>query len=274
MQTQELILNKVTVMHNFYVYGLFRNDTSSIFYVGKGSGDRLKNHRGETKSIIKKGVQRSIKTNVIISLWKSNSDFYEKILYDNLTEEQAWKKEKELIKFYGRIDIGTGVLTNMSDGGDGPANRIPWNKNVARTNDVKIQLRNANLGKKYSVEVNLKKGRKGRVSNRKGKILTEEVKNKIRNSLLGVKCPSRGRTLSEERKVYLSQLNKGRKMPNSFIEKQRLLKKGNKYNLGKHHSEETKKKISQAQKGKIISLETRIKMSDAKKRLKKVKIAV
>ena len=41
--------------------------------------------------------------------------------------------------------------------------------------------------------------------------------------------------------------------------------KGNKYSLGKHLSEETKKKISDARKGKPKSAETRKKMSEAMK---------
>ena len=41
--------------------------------------------------------------------------------------------------------------------------------------------------------------------------------------------------------------------------------KGNKYNLGKHHTEETKKKLSEAKKGKHLSEETRKKLSEAGK---------
>lgn len=38
-------------------------------------------------------------------------------------------------------------------------------------------------------------------------------------------------------------------------------RKGNQFNKGKHHSEETKKKISEGNKGKLISFETRAKQS-------------
>ena len=34
-------------------------------------------------------------------------------------------------------------------------------------------------------------------------------------------------------------------------------------NFGKHHSEETKRKIGDAQKGKVISEETRVKMRES-----------
>jgi hypothetical protein len=41
------------------------------------------------------------------------------ILYENLSWEEACKIEIELIAHYGRKDIGTGILRNMTDGGEG-----------------------------------------------------------------------------------------------------------------------------------------------------------
>ena len=46
--------------------------------------------------------------------------------------------------------------------------------------------------------------------------------------------------------------NKGKKMSNDFKQKVSVAKKGNKYWVGKHHSEETKLKISEAHKGRYI----------------------
>ena len=45
----------------------------------------------------------------------------------------------------------------------------------------------------------------------------------------------------------------------------KLHKKGNLYMLGKHHTEEAKKKMSEARKGKYASEETRKKMSESRK---------
>lgn len=41
------------------------------------------------------------------------------IVYDSLTEQDAFQKESSLIAHYGRRDTGTGCLMNMSDGGEG-----------------------------------------------------------------------------------------------------------------------------------------------------------
>jgi len=41
------------------------------------------------------------------------------VLHENLDWQTACRIEKELIAFYGRKDMGTGVLRNLTDGGDG-----------------------------------------------------------------------------------------------------------------------------------------------------------
>jgi len=86
-------------MNEFYVYLYLRED-GTPYYVGKGKGDRaFSNRRRKTKC-------PTDKTKIIFHS-------------ENLTEEEAFTIEKELIAKYGRKDNGTGILRNLTDGGEG-----------------------------------------------------------------------------------------------------------------------------------------------------------
>lgn len=83
----------------FYIYTYLRLDYSP-YYIGKGSGKRaFSKCRGEIRP-------PKDKTRIVI-------------LQENLTENDAFNYESLLIKFFGRKDIGTGVLRNKSEGGKG-----------------------------------------------------------------------------------------------------------------------------------------------------------
>ena len=90
-----------------YIYKHIRLDTNEIFYIGIGSQDKYK----RAFSLIKRN-----------KFWKnivSKTEFKVEIIEDGLTWEQACEKEKELISLYGRRDLNTGTLVNMTNGGDG-----------------------------------------------------------------------------------------------------------------------------------------------------------
>jgi hypothetical protein len=86
--------------------------------------------------------------------------------------------------------------------------------------------------------------------NGKGKH-SDETKEKISRSNKGRPGPFKGKTLSNEHKKKLSERTK---------------RQWNEGNIGlKHHSEQTKRILSQKHTGKKVSIETRIKMSEARK---------
>lgn len=130
-----------------YVYTHIRLDTNEVFYVGIGTQDNyIRASRTANRSVFWKNITK--KTG-----WKVN------IVFDNLTWDEACEKEKELISFYGRKDIGTGILVNHTNGGDGSNGRI------------------------FSKETREKMSK-----TRKGVKVTEEQKNKTRLSMLGKNC--------------------------------------------------------------------------------------
>jgi hypothetical protein len=88
----------------FYTYAYLRKD-GTPYYIGKGQGDRA----------FKKG-KKEIKP----PKDKSRVIF----LKQGLTEEEAFRHEKYMIAVFGRKDLGTGILRNLTNGGDGAAGAI------------------------------------------------------------------------------------------------------------------------------------------------------
>ena len=85
---------------DFYTYAYLRED-GTPYYIGKGRGYRAWNPHNRC------AVNRPKNPNRIL------------ILKKNLTEDEAFKCERYMIMVLGRKDIGTGMLRNMTQGGEG-----------------------------------------------------------------------------------------------------------------------------------------------------------
>jgi hypothetical protein len=92
-------------MDNFVVYAYCRED-GTFYYIGKG---RPRRPYGKRKEGVKPPKDRS---RILI-------------LHEGLSEQLAFSYEEKLILFYGRKDLGTGLLRNMTNGGEGTAGWIP-----------------------------------------------------------------------------------------------------------------------------------------------------
>ena len=181
----------------YYTYAYLRED-GTPYYVGKGKGDRAYRKVGKPCATPKD------KSKIIY-------------LKTNLTEEQSFNHEKYMIFILGRKDLGTGILLNKSDGGEGASGCIP-SEETRRKRSAKMKGENNPL---Y--------GKRGKDSPRYGKKHTQETKDKIRKSL-------QGNVISEETRIKISEKNK----------LNRLGEKNPFY--GRKHSEETKQKMKEAAK--------------------------
>ena len=82
----------------FYVYA-YLNEDNTPYYIGKGKKQRMYNKH---KSVL---VPSDLSKIIIIK--------------DNLTEQESFDLEIQLIQQHGRQDKGTGILLNKTNGGDG-----------------------------------------------------------------------------------------------------------------------------------------------------------
>ncbi len=129
-------------MSIYYIYAYLRQD-GTPYYIGKGKGRRAfaSSHR----------VKVPPKERIIF-------------LKNDLSEKNAFSEEIKFIKQYGRKDLGTGILQNRSDGGEGASGTVLSDKH-------KSKIRKAHLGKKMSIAARkaMSDGMKGRIPWNKGK---------------------------------------------------------------------------------------------------------
>ncbi|QDJ96356.1 hypothetical protein Xoosp13_169 [Xanthomonas phage Xoo-sp13] len=121
----------------FYVYELWNPLTDQIFYVGKGTRTtkgyrRLAEHIKDTRYYKSGKFKQTHKYNTISKIMDSNKLPEIKIVFESLNEVDAFTEERRRISFYGRRDIGTGILVNHTDGGEGMAGYRHTPEHLAR----------------------------------------------------------------------------------------------------------------------------------------------
>ena len=132
--------------NRFYTYAYLREDKTP-YYIGKGSGKRI-------YSTNRSGLKPPKDKSRII------------LLKQNLTEEEAFKHEKYMIAVFGRKDLGTGILHNKTDGGEGTSNpseetklRIVQSRfGYTHTEETRQKISKKKKGKKNTIEHNEKVG--------------------------------------------------------------------------------------------------------------------
>ena len=143
----------------YYTYAYLREDDTP-YYIGKGKAGRINNNLHN------------------INLPPENRRIY---LKKNLTDEEARKHEIYMIAILGRKDLGTGILRNMTNGGEGCAGR-------SLSDETKKKLSDAHKGKKKSIE-----HRKALSEAAKKRRASKETRDKMSKGLMGKNNPSYGK---------------------------------------------------------------------------------
>lgn len=95
------------------------------FYVGEGVKSRMKSHVYEAINFKKTGrCWNKYKCNIINKILSLGLDPIRVRLYENITKEESLKLEVEFIKKIGRLNLKTGPLTNLNEGGVGSSDRV------------------------------------------------------------------------------------------------------------------------------------------------------
>lgn len=106
-----------------YIYRHIRLDKNEPFYIGIGT--KLGKETNSFKNEYYRAFSKQRLDSKIWNLITSKSDYEVEILMESKDYNFIKEKEKEFIKLYGRIDNKTGILANMTDGGDGTLGLFP-----------------------------------------------------------------------------------------------------------------------------------------------------
>lgn len=137
----------------YYVYEYLRED-GTLYYVGKGQSGRWR--QAHNVAVPPKDRVKFVAT--------------------DLSEADAFALEEQLILEYGRKDLGTGLLRNLTSGGEG---QTPGPEVRAKLSAAKIGKRPNNYGKTMSYKKDRKWDRQGEKHHQYNKERTEEERKKI-----------------------------------------------------------------------------------------------
>jgi hypothetical protein len=224
------------MINEYYVYHYIDPFNNEVFYVGQGKGKRYMCH---LKAVIQNKVNdyEGISNQKFKRIKQIVDSGLEPIIVktnENLSKDEALFIEHAMILSYGRVDLGTGRLLNLTNGYEFTHNAKYIQPSPAAISEGKKRFYESEEGQKN--------------------------KEYLSSLYKGVKIGSPEEWLGEERGSALRKIRSINAKNNPNFLYQDIIGEKNPF-YGKTHTDETKQKIREARTGSNVSDETKSKIS-------------
>jgi hypothetical protein len=135
--------------YRFYVYAWCYPD-GRPFYIGKGHGRRARDEFG----------RNAIFKRIVAKIRRGGAEPRIKKWHEGLAEGDAHNLEAAYVRLFGRRNIKTGILANMTDGGEGASGVVrsaeaiegtaSAHRGRKRSAETRAKISAANLGRKHT----------------------------------------------------------------------------------------------------------------------------